>query len=161
MTFSKAAGHATNFTSGHETRSHLLGDHFAYPSNHIEVDNRLTWFLGRLHQAFPDAYYVHLVRDAVATARSFLARYERGIVSAYAGSILMGLPADAAPFDVCRDYVETVRANVELFLRDRPHMLIDIDRPKDDFAGLWHRIGAKGDLAAALAEFDVRYNRTL
>ena len=113
VTFSKAAQHAINFTAGHETRSHLLGaEHFAYPPNHIEVDNRLTWFLGRLHQAFPDAYYVHLVRDSLAVARSFYLRYGRGIIGGYATGIMMSLPENAPKVDVCLDYVHTVNENV-------------------------------------------------
>lgn len=159
VTFSKAAAHATNFTAGHETRSHLLGqEHFAYPANHIEVDNRLSWFLGRLHAAFPDAYYVHLVRNRQAVARSFMLRYGRGIIGGYANSILMTLPADAPKLDVCLDYVHTVTENIWQFLRDRPHMVIDIDRAKHGFVEFWQTIGAHGDLEAALAEFDIFYN---
>lgn len=159
MTFAHACKHATNFTAGHETRGHLLGaEHFAYPPNHIEVDNRLTWFLGRLGAAFPDAYYVHLVRDPVAVARSFLLRWGRGgIIDKYADGILLHPPSKDR-LAVCRDYVETVTARVQQFLRDRPHMVIDIDRAKASFYGFWRTIGADGNIEAALAEFDIRYN---
>lgn len=53
-TFIKACNHITNYTCGHESRakrakleSRLNLD---YPPNHIEADNRLSWFLGRLVQ---------------------------------------------------------------------------------------------------------------
>ena len=69
-TFDRACRHMTNWTAGHETRSHLTGpDRFAYPPRHIEADNRLSWMLGRLEQAYgADAAYVHLTRDAEAVA---------------------------------------------------------------------------------------------
>lgn len=159
-TFARAASHITNFTAGHETRSHLLGAaHFAYPPDHVEVDNRLTWFLGPIHRAFPDAYYVHLLRDELATARSFLERFGHGIIGAYTNGIMMGLHDKAPKLDVCLDYVRTVNENVRHFLRDRPHMTIDLARAKDGFAALWREIGAEGDLDTALREFDTRYNR--
>ncbi len=48
-TFMKACRHVTNCTSGHETRvNHVGPERLSYPSNHIEADNRLSWFLGRL-----------------------------------------------------------------------------------------------------------------
>ena len=64
-TFSKAASHMTNITAGHETRCSLIGNlRLAYPPSHIEVDNRLSWFLGRLDCTYgKNACYVHLQRD--------------------------------------------------------------------------------------------------
>ena len=61
-----------NYTAGHESRATRIGsDRFAYPPNHIEVDNRLAWMLGRLEQSFgKDAFYVHLKRKPEAVARS-------------------------------------------------------------------------------------------
>ena len=50
MTFTKACGHIDNFSSAHESRCGRLGnERLAYPENHIEVDNRLSWddFNGR------------------------------------------------------------------------------------------------------------------
>lgn len=65
VTFAQAASHVTNASVGHETRSHMVGAaRMAYPIGHIEVDNRLSWTLGRLDQAFGrDAFYVHLLRN--------------------------------------------------------------------------------------------------
>ncbi|WNC29392.1 hypothetical protein [Thermosynechococcus sp. PKX82] len=42
----------------------------------LEVDNRLSWFLGRLDQTYGDrAYDVHLRRDDLSVARSYRQRY--------------------------------------------------------------------------------------
>ena len=65
VTFAEACRHITNYTAGHETRVGLVGDdRLAYPGDHIEVDDRLAWLLGRLEDAYGDAaFYVHLRRD--------------------------------------------------------------------------------------------------
>ena len=42
-TFACACRHIENYTAAHESRSHLAGpERFAYPEDHIEVDNRLS-----------------------------------------------------------------------------------------------------------------------
>jgi len=83
--FIRACRRSTNFSAGHETRLRRLGpDRFAYPVNHIEADNRLSWLLGRLDVAYGDsAAYVHLMRDEEATALSLLVRYSHNIMAAY------------------------------------------------------------------------------
>jgi hypothetical protein len=76
-TMIRACQHMTNFSTGPQSRWELLfDDRLAYPQNHIEADNRLSWLLGRLHDRFgTQAYYVHLVRDREATAESFSKRF--------------------------------------------------------------------------------------
>lgn len=163
VTFAHACGHLRNFTAGHETRCPRLGeDRFAYPDRHIEVDNRLAWLLGRLDRRFGDeAFYVHLHRDPEATARSFASRFG-GIMAAYrGGGILAGLPNTVDHLDVARDYVDTVTANIDLFLRDKTRTMdIAFEEAAGRFPEFCDRIGADVDLAAALAEFEIRRNAT-
>ena len=73
VTFIKACQHISNYTAAHESRSHCIaGERLAFPDNHIEADNRLSWVLGRLDAAYGDnAIYVHLRRDRTDTIRSF------------------------------------------------------------------------------------------
>jgi hypothetical protein len=55
VTLAYACRHATNFRAGHETNCRLLGgQRFGYPPNFIEIDNRLSWMLGRLERAYGD-----------------------------------------------------------------------------------------------------------
>lgn len=80
VTFARACGHLTNFTSGHETGWPTTPDaepteRLTYADRHIEVDNRLVWLMGPLHRRYPDAVYVHLTRDPEAVAASFAARW--------------------------------------------------------------------------------------
>ena len=53
------------YSVGHEQNVCLTGeDRFSYPDNHIEVDNRLSWLLGRLDSRHDSStFYVHLTRD--------------------------------------------------------------------------------------------------
>lgn len=160
VTITKACQHITNFTSSHESRSQCLGDErLNFPDNHIEADNRLTWFLGRLEEKFgDDAIYVHLKRDANATAASFVKRYRKGIMKGYT-KILHGLPWNANRLAVALDYCHTVNSNISAFLRKKSRtMQFDIENGKEDFSRFWDLIGAQGNKDKALAEFDIRHN---
>lgn len=161
-TFAHACGHITNYSAAHESNMQEFGARrLTYPEHHIEVDNRLSWFLGRLDQTYGDgAFYVHLRRARAATARSYAQRNGLGyIMFAYARGVYVGLPDELDWFAVGLDYYDTVHANIELFLRDKTHRMdFALEHAKRDFQVFWERIGAHGDLAAALAEWDVTYN---
>jgi len=121
-TFVKAASHISNFTASHESRRHVLGrGHLNYPENHIESDNRLSWFLGRLYDKYGDrAFYVHLKRDRMATASSYAGRYRSSaMMSAYANGMHLGLAPDTNPLEVALDYCDTVNHNIAHFIKDR------------------------------------------
>ena len=160
-TLIRACAHVSNYSAGHETRLKRIGpDRLAYPENHIEADNRLSWYLGRLDRAYGDlAFYVHLQRDPAATAASFARRTAFGIMQAYRDGILLGGEDGQSELDLAGDYLETVQANIQLFLRDKTQWMdFRLESAKADFAEFWQRIGAEGDLQAALAEWDVSYN---
>ncbi|HEX7034360.1 MAG TPA: glycosyltransferase [Pseudomonadales bacterium] len=160
-TFTHACNHITNFTAGHETRARFIGpERLNYPDNHIEIDNRLSWFLGRLDQAFGDApYFVHLTREPAEVAAS-LARRMNNPVSISAGhktSILMNAPYD--DLEICLDLTETMLTNIEHFLRGKTKVMhVRLENIEEDFSRFWDWIGAEGDKAAALAEWRIRYN---
>lgn len=116
-TFMRACKHIENFTSGHETRCMEIGvTRFQYADNHIESDNRLSWFLGRLDKLYGDeAYYVHLKRNKEETVKSFTNRFNPGtIMNAYVNGIVLGA-SKIDPVAACEDYYETVNANIEVF----------------------------------------------
>jgi hypothetical protein len=131
-----------------------------YPPNHIEADNRLCWLLGRLNNEFGDsAYYVHLIRDRVATANSFLKRFGTGIIGAYALSIHWNVDRRVSPLDVCFDYLDTVNANIETFLQDKSKkQIVDLSNITDDFQLFWQAIGAQGNLRAAIRDWETPVN---
>jgi len=159
-----ACAHITNFTSAHESLAHEIGEaRLAYPSNHIEADNRLSWFLGRLDATYGDAaWYVHLTRDAGATAQSFAQRYDGGIMRAYRKGVLFNDAKGKQPIAVCRDYCDTVNSNIAHFLKDKSKaMHFRLENAKEDFRKFWNWIGAEGDLDAALAEWDMKHNASV
>lgn len=160
-TFIEACRHVTNFTSAHESRARICGPHrLRYPAQHIEADNRLSWFLGRLDREYGDrAFYVHLRRNDRKTADSHLNRYHGGIMRAYSAGILMRKNTKHDRLAVCLDYCDTVNSNIECFLKDKSHTLtMTLETAKADFRVFWQRIGAQGNLDAALAQWDVRHN---
>lgn len=180
-TFARACSHCTNYTSGHESRAGLIGAaRFEYPDDHVEVDNRLSWFPGHLATHFPDARYVHLIRERDATARSFLAgwpadlsrlgwlRHARrpqpgaGLMYAFAYGIIARWhewPREERG-EVSRFLVDTINSNIAEFLQSRSHVAIALEDIHDDFPRFWRWISAEGDLDAAMREWDVHHNRT-
>jgi hypothetical protein len=166
-TFERACSHITNFTAGHETRVRFLFERrFDYPDQHIESDNRLSWFLGGLARRFDDdaTLYVHLTRRRSLVARSYAGRFESGyhsgIMRAFSQGILIRPRwRPDQHLKVARFYIDTVTDNIVEFLRHRQHTMdFPLDQARELFPVFWERIGAEGDLAAALAEFDVRHN---
>ncbi|MEY4698214.1 MAG: hypothetical protein RIT14_2642 [Pseudomonadota bacterium] len=167
-TFARAAAHIRGWTAGHETRAHLIGpDRLAYPPDHIEADNRLSWMLGRLDRRFgKDAAYVHLTRAPEEVARSYARRARYGIMHAYYHGIVFPAPADVIRdrrplLPHAQDMVETITANITHFLRDKPHVLpMRLEQIETDFPAFWSWIGAEGDLDSALQEWSIRHNES-
>lgn len=163
-TFAKACSHIVNYTVAHEPRAHLLlKNRFAYPENHIEVDNRLSWMLARLDLNFggnKDVFFVHLRRNTLEVARSMVKRRGIGIQQAYEKGGLMGefREIEGEPLEIFIDYCRTVNTNIEYFLRDKRKMNFSLENAKEDFRRLWLEVGARGDEKAALAEWDVAHN---
>tara|TARA_B110000908_G_scaffold58056_1_gene70723 strand:- start:355 stop:900 length:546 start_codon:yes stop_codon:yes gene_type:complete len=165
--FIKASQHITNFTAQHESQSSYYGRFsVCYPENNIEADNRLSWKLGRLDIEYgSSAFYVHLKRRDIATAKSFVKRWDFGIMKSYWSDILLGLDSsnfsDEDKFQVALDYCDTVNSNIELFLRDKPNsMTISLENIRKDFKVFWRLIEAEGNIEFALSEFEHMYNRS-
>ena len=154
-TFIEASSHLSNYTAAHESLASQLGDQrFAYPAHHIEADNRLTWFTGQLADRFPDdVLYVHLIRDFDATVDSFHHRlqnstYRASIMSAFAHGIVMkpGDWREDQQRDLAAFYVKTVKSNIDLFLKDRPHHIVHLEDGGESFNEFLKLISAEGDL---------------
>ena len=165
--FIKACSHMTNFTAGHETLTRELGEgRLAWPTRHIEADNRLVWFTGKLDREWGDKpFYVHLTRDSEKVAASYRDRtmISFGVVTFYSRGILMritGTPRHRGPakaewaMEMARDFVETATENIRFFLKDKTaKMDFSIERAEELFPVFWNRVGAEGNLESALGEF--------
>lgn len=162
-TFIQACSHISNFTCAHESAIRLAGEaRVDYPANHIEADNRLSWFLGRLDRKFGDgAKYVHLTRDRDAVAQSYARRLHRpvNIVRAFRDSILLGADNKLTDIELAKDYVDCVTENIEMFLKDKSNVMrFRLERAANDFPRFWRWIDAEGDFDSAVAEFEVMHN---
>ena len=160
-TFIKACSHISNYSAAHESRAMLIGEQrLAYPAQHIEADNRLSWFLGRLDQRYADhALYIHLSRNKQKTIDSFSKRADFGIMQAYKQGILLGGKSNQSSEQIAEDYIDTLESNIAFFLKDKTHkMHFSLDNAQQDFEIFWKFISAEGNLQAALAEWDISYN---
>jgi len=159
-TFIKACSHINNYSCGHETLASQIGAaRLDYPLNHIEADNRLSWYLGRLDAKYTDnALYVHLHRDRSKVIKSFSNRREFGILHAYENGILIDAAIDNVN-ELAEDYIDTVNENINFFLKLKSHKMdFNLESAKQDFKTFWELIGATGNLEAALNEWDINYN---
>jgi hypothetical protein len=163
LTFSKACNHIKNYTSSHESNLYLFGNkRLIYPENHIEIDNRLSWFLGELDKIYGDnAYYVHLIRDTVDVAKSYLKRWDGGIMRAYRDGIILEIEknGDYNKLELAISMCNTINNNIELFLKDKTKkMKIDLKESKSKFIDFCSDIKAEINITNAISEFDIKYN---
>lgn len=166
LSFERACSHMTNYTAAHESRCQLMGDErLNFADNHIEIDNRLVWFLGALDKKYGDnAIYIHLKRDDVQVAKSYAKRWNRetSIVRAYAYGVLKLQEHHIKnPEAICLDFVQKTNANSEAFLSNKTKsMTFNLENLDADFKLFWDLVGAEGDFQNALAAFKSGHNAT-
>ena len=168
MSISRACKDLENFSSGHETRISMLGvERLNFPSNHIEADNRLSWFLGRLDAKYGnDAFYVHMTRDPIETAKSYNRRWYHvgSIVRSYTEGILtkpLQLVSSNDLLKYSEDYCTTVNENIVHFLKDKDKKcVIRLEHLESDFLKFWDLIEAKGNKSKALEALNQKHNKS-
>lgn len=155
----KALNHIANYTVGHETNSKQLGEtRLIYPDNHIEIDNRLAWFLGRMDSLYgKDSFYIHLTRNPKEVALSYRDRWklENGMVKMYWHGVHMKSQRlrGGRALEACEDMITTVTSNIDHFLKDKPlKMNFPIEKTQELLPVLWKNINAQGNIKKALAE---------
>lgn len=186
LTFAKACSYITNYSTGHESLAPYYGEQrLEYPDGHIEVDNRLSWFLGALDTRFGNqAFYIHLRRNPEHVAKSFFMRWRPfrlrrvfgttkaafrdpytvpiNVIQAFSNSLIMPNSLTRTKrerLELCRFYVDTVNSNIRMFLKDKTQVAtIDIESPSVPFTYFWDAIGAEGDFKAALKALSTSYN---
>lgn len=159
QTVALAAAHIDGMTAAHESRRRMIEQRLEYPDNHIEVDNRLSWFLGSLERLYDDeeTFYVFLKRDPERIAASYIRRWHItvSIVRAFYHGILMcrnKKPTDDEKMASARLFVQTVEDNIEAFLRTHPnHAVINTENLEADFMAFMDQAGLEGDREAIRA----------
>ena len=126
----------------------------------------MSWHLGALGKKWDGrgTLYVHLVRDPDAVAASFAKRWDStfraSMIRAFGHGIVMRSrewPV-ARRLNVARFYTDTVNTNIEEFLAHRPSLTVNLETIDTDFSLFLDRIGAEGELAAAIAEWKTMHN---
>ena len=167
VTFARAAAEMSNYSVGHETRASRISGRLNYHDQHVEVDNRLSHFLGLLGERYrdDDTVWVHLTRDPELVAQSYARRMrvQGGIMPAFAYGVIMRSPAKSTDaLSTARLMVATVTANIDLFLASRDVtriVTVDIDDPHAAFDRMWDMLGAEGDRQAAHTTLSQVHNR--
>lgn len=151
-TFANACQLLDGMSAGHETRVDHIPDRLSFPDNHVEVDNRLVWFLGGIAARYPDeqTFYVHLTRSPEKVAESYLKRWhiKVSVVRAFYHGILMNSdkPNVEAARETCRFFVETVNENIRYFLNGRRNWCeVRVEHLRDDFFAFMNQAGLEGD----------------
>ena len=155
-TFFRACQHLTNFTTAHEGRAKRYVGRLNYPDRHIEVDPWLVDHLGGLKSSYPDARYVYLSRPEDEIVDSLLKRWGKSAWLRYLDG-LYNPETDDERRQVCAMCVRRMTDNLRLFLGSLGAdqvVEIPLHDAKRCFPSFLTWIGAEGDLAAAVAEWD-------
>ena len=109
-----------------------------------------------------DAFYVHLTRELEATINSFTKRSSYGIMRAYKEGILLDDSVLTDNKNIARDYIQTVTANIQFFLKDKTKkMEFQLENAQQDFVTFFQAVNAEGDLQLALNEWGTAHNASI
>lgn len=161
MAMFRACQHVQNFSAGHDSKSGQLAvERAVVPDNHIEIDTRFAWFLGRLAALDEsDVHYVHLTRDPEGIARSYNKRWanRKGIMRGYCEGLLER-EKTLDGLSIAQDMIATINLNIAAFLQGRPHSIIRLETLDIDLPAFFAQIGADVDVEKALSEFAQGHN---
>lgn len=154
-TFAQACQYIDGMTSAHESNCGQVLSRLDYPDNHIEIDNRLVWFLGGMDKRYQDSdtFYVYLTRDNEKVVESYLSRwhFSVSIVRAFYHGILMipKKPDIGTARESCRLFVQTVDENTRYFLQHRSNWSqVRVENLEQDFFQFMDKAGLSGDKQA-------------
>lgn len=149
----------SNYTAGHETHTHKRRNHklmgnianWEYPDWHIEVSPQLAIAWPILQQLYPDSKWIHLWRqDRDATARSLFNRSDMRAFAKY--HFLNETPDERAVAYAIYDTISALcNAIPGVFI-------LPLEGVKNHWQSVWDFIGAEGNFARSLAEWNKRYN---
>lgn len=148
------------WTVGHETNINRYRDRLDYPANHIEIDNRLAWFLGTMWHLYDPrrTLYVHLRRNPDQVARSYADRVgiSKGLMRAFASGVILTRLNPSKIGDASRLMVDTIEDNIDMFLSDKPFTVsLELEHIDVTFPILWQALCQDpARLPIALKEFE-------
>lgn len=155
VTFSKACSHINNFVSGHETYSKNFSnfDKLLIPDNRIEVDPHFAHVLPLAIEKYPDAKWVHLIRERKACVESIA---KTNGIKHYAKFATMSVSDDM--HEISDTFYRVINANIDMWLKNTNSMKIYLENIVQEWSVFWNFIGAKGDMKASIDELSKKYN---
>ena len=158
VSIAAALKHATNYTVEHEGYS----PDWQYPDHHIEVNPQLRAVVGGWPmEDYRNDMFVWLQRDREKVADSYR-RLDGGMWLDYWWEICPTVRprSDIAAARIAVEWIEKQCFDAFRSRAQTQRVILGIDRikNKDEFPALWSRIGAIGELAAALRVFDTPMN---
>ncbi|MEX2475459.1 hypothetical protein [Marinobacter sp.] len=151
-TFANACQLLDGMSVGHETKAGHVSDRLSFPYNHLEVDNRLVWFLGGIAERYSDdhTFYVYLTRAPKKVAESYLKRWHikvSGVRAFYHGILMYSdKPEVATARQSCRLFVDTINENIRYFLKGRANWCeVRVEHLHNDFFAFMDQAGLEGD----------------
>lgn len=154
VTFYHACRHITNFTSAHEGKAGSVPP-WEFPDNHIEIGSHLFSQMGPLCLAYPDAIWIHLVRNREDCTASLASQCA---VSMEHHSQIWFHAFRAPPQKVAEAYYDMVNTVVPLVFPLA--MRIDVESAVEQWPDFLLSIGAEVDVLASQDEWGKRYNAT-
>ncbi len=155
VTFYQACSHMTNFSSGHETLATQKIGCLNYPDDHIECSPPLLLSAPALIKAYPDAKWIHLVRERESCIKSLEGQVAESL-KRFAGQWWLRQkpePKSAAPvfYDTCIGLAEA------LLPRDRM-LVVQMESAYQSWEEVWAFLGAQGNFEASRNEWLKKYN---
>lgn len=148
--FAEACRYMSSFTVGHETNAVGL----RYPTNHIEVNSQLTWRTPALIQKYPEALWVHLIRERESCAES-IAQMGGGSVVAGLQQLYPSLYPDD-PLEAARIFYDM--ANDVIVATIPRRKILFLETIQEEWPSFWKWACAEGDYDGSLASWSVKKN---
>jgi len=153
VSFAKSCQYITNYTSSHESRNHNL----IYPDNHIEVNPMLRTALGVLIDKYPDALYVHLIRDRAACVPSLAALSHGQTMAAFFRLHRRMMPDNRIA--QAERYYDWNNANIAQQIRHtKKGMTFTLENRFDLWPLFWRAIQAEGNYQVSLDLWKIPHN---
>jgi len=158
-TFFQACKHISNFTTDHEGKSGQrdIGE-WEYPDNHIEVAAHLAIAMGHLRLKYPEARWVHLIRNEENCVRSLVTNSQAPL-DYFALHWLQAFQFN--PVRCARVFYHLVNDNIRAMLpRGNYSMTIQLENIQNAWPEFWSWIEASGTYSSSLDTWTRKYNST-
>lgn len=126
-----------------------------FSDNHIEIGSHLFTQMPALMAKYPDAKWVHLIREREACCTSLASQCTIEVVEFCQRWFHIFRPD---PLEAAKAYYDAVNGMIDKMMP--PGMCISIENAVEHWIWFWDSIGAEGDLPASANEFERRYNAT-